>query len=159
MPDPVNTYGSRAADHVQNIGVNDEWETPPDIFETACEWAGFTPDLDVAATDSNHKCPKYITRDMNALLRMWLSDWWCNPPYSRVADFIKYGLEQSRIHETRGIFLTYAKCDVMWFHDHVVDNPAVKIKFIKGRVKFLKDGVPQGPAPYPSMLLRVEVKA
>ena len=146
---------SRAADHVQNIGKNDEWETPPDIFEMACKWAGFTPKMDVACTRRNHILPSYM---IDALINSWEYDWWCNPPYSRVADFIKYGLEQSRIHGTRGIFLTYAKVDTIWAHTYVLDNPAVKIKFIKGRIRFLKDGVQQGPAPYPSMLLRVEAK-
>jgi len=143
-----------AVRHLQAITKNDEWETPKDVFEFAVKWAGFRPALDVAATHGNAMLPKYLAYD--ALKNDWVFDWWCNPPYSRVAEFIEHGLLQSRLHKTRGIFLTFAKTDTRWFHLHVVDNPNVQVKFIKGRIKFWRDGKPQGPSPYPSMLLRVE---
>ena len=154
-PPLINTYGSRAADHVQKIRKHDEWETPPHIFKMACEWAGFTPELDTAATRHNHILPSYL---IDALINSWNMDFWCNPPYSRVREFVEYGVQQARIHDVRGIFLTYAKTDTRWWHLWVEGNPDVKTKFIKGRIKFLKDGKEQGPAPYPSVLIRVEAK-
>lgn len=146
---------TRAADHVHAIGRNDEWETPDDVYESACKWAGFRPELDVAAASGTTKCHDFMTSEIDALRQNWLSDWWCNPPYTKVADFVAYGLQQSRLHGVRGIMLTYAKTDTKWWHLWVEDNGAVRRKFVKGRIRFLLDGVQQGPAPYPSVLLRV----
>ena len=154
-----NTRGSgrmsRAVDHVQKIGIDNEWETPQDVYETATKWAGFVPKLDVAATGKTAKCDRYITRRQDALRSKWDCDWWCNPPYSQVMEFVIYGISQARALGTRGIYLTYSKTDTRWWHTWVEDNPFVRVKFIRGRIRFLQDGVEQGPAPYPSVLLRV----
>ena len=146
---------NRAVKHVQSIGKNDEWETPRDIYQMAVLWAATQPKLDVAASAQNTKCRDFMTAGIDALTQEWTSDWWCNPPYSKVAEFIKHGIEQSRKHGVRGIFLTYAKTDTKWWHKYVEEYEDVYYRFVKGRIRFLKDGVPQGPAPYPSVILRV----
>ena len=44
---------------------SDEWETPQDFFNNLNNEFHFT--LDVAASDANHKVPRYYTIEDNAL--------------------------------------------------------------------------------------------
>ena len=48
---------------------SDEWTTPQDIFDQLDAEFSFT--LDPCATDENHKCAKYFTKDQNGLERSW----------------------------------------------------------------------------------------
>ena len=48
---------------------SDEWETPIDIFNKLN--AEFHFDLDPCSTDSNHKCDKYFTKEINGLSKNW----------------------------------------------------------------------------------------
>lgn len=43
-----------------------------------------------------------------------------------------------------------ARTDTKWFHDYIYKKENVKIKFIRGRLKF---GKAQNSAPFPSMLV------
>lgn len=49
--------------------LTDEWETPQDLFDKYDEIYHFT--LDAAASDQNHKCPKYYTKADDGLSKMW----------------------------------------------------------------------------------------
>lgn len=56
--------------YVQRIKNNtDEYETPIEIFEGLDEEFHFT--LDPCATDQNHKCQMYFTKDQDGLLQDW----------------------------------------------------------------------------------------
>lgn len=63
----------------------DEWETPPDFFETLNAEFRFT--LDPCALPETAKCPTYFTPDDDGLSRPWIAPGggavFCNPPYSR----------------------------------------------------------------------------
>lgn len=116
-----------------NRNKNDEWGTPPDIYERACRTACITPVLDVCAAPHNAKC-------------------------SRVREFVSYGFRQSRLFHVNGVFLTFAKTDTRWWHDIV--EPAclaghARYFFVRGRIKFLQpDGTPApAAAPYPSVII------
>ena len=61
--------------------LTDEWETPQDLFDKYDEIYHFT--LDAAASDQNHKCPKYYTKADDGLSKMWGGCVWCNPPYGK----------------------------------------------------------------------------
>ena len=152
---------TRAVDHVHNIGVNDEWETPPGLLLSFLESVGISPELDVAANRYNRKFERYIDSYDDALALDWDADFFCNPPYSRVGEFLAHGAEQVRRHRVSGVFLVYAKTDTRWWHEHVEGRPNVTVHFIRGRVHFIRGRVrflrrdtdPPvvcGPAPYPS---------
>ncbi|MCE2497797.1 MAG: hypothetical protein J4F28_02160 [Nitrosopumilaceae archaeon] len=146
----------RAVKHLQSITKNDEWGTPIDILRNGCREFHINPKLDVAASRYLHipYCTKYYTIDDDALTRPWDMDWWCNPPYTRVRDFVGYGIKQVEMHGVRGLFLTYAKVDTRWWHDLI--EPHCRYKFIRGRVRFLTPyGQQRGPAPYPSVYIYV----
>ena len=48
---------------------SDEWATPQHIFDTLNEEFDF--ELDPCATDENHKCPLYYTKEQDGLSQKW----------------------------------------------------------------------------------------
>ena len=59
----------------------DDWATPQEFFDKLN--AEFNFDLDVCASDTNHKCEKYFTKEQDGLSQPWHGFVWCNPPYGR----------------------------------------------------------------------------
>ena len=47
----------------------DEWATPAKLFADLD--AEFHFDLDPCATDENHKCPDYFTKEQDGLTKNW----------------------------------------------------------------------------------------
>lgn len=47
----------------------DEWYTPMDFFKLLDDEFHFN--LDPCATDENHKCEKYFTKETDGLLQKW----------------------------------------------------------------------------------------
>lgn len=48
---------------------SDEWETPQEVFANLD--AEFNFNLDPCATDQNHKCERYFTKQDDGLAQMW----------------------------------------------------------------------------------------
>ena len=48
---------------------SDEWATPSEIFDQLNAEFGF--DLDVCATEENHKCERYFTAEQDGLGQKW----------------------------------------------------------------------------------------
>lgn len=48
---------------------SDEWSTPQDIFDKLNAEFRFT--LDPCATDENHKCDKWFTKEEDGLQKSW----------------------------------------------------------------------------------------
>lgn len=44
-----------------------------------------------------------------------------------------------------------AHTDTKWFHQYILNH--AEIRFLKGRLRFETDGIPNGPAPFPSMIV------
>lgn len=75
---------------------------------------------------------------------------WLNPPYSRplINKFMRRMTERNR-----GISLIFSRTDTELFHTEVF-NKATAIKFLKGRIKFLKpDGSEAGTPGCGSVLI------
>ena len=49
--------------------ASDEWETPQDLFDDLDKEFGFN--LDPCATDDNHKCAVYLTKEQDGLEYDW----------------------------------------------------------------------------------------
>lgn len=56
-------------DNVLFSSNSDEWETPQDVFDALNEEFDFN--LDPCATDENHKCEKYYTKEQDGLSQKW----------------------------------------------------------------------------------------
>lgn len=128
--------------------TSDEWETPQDLFNKLN--AEFHFNLDACASENNHKCEKYYTKEQNGLLALWKGNVWCNPPYGRtVGEWVKNACVSARHNKGVIVMLLPVRTDTKWFHKYIYNQPNVEIRFIKGRLKF---GNSKNSAPFPSMI-------
>ena len=125
-----------------------EWATPVAFYEELNKEFNFT--LDPCATDANHKCNKYFTKEIDGLAQSWAGEVvFCNPPYGRaIGDWVKKCYEEHIKHGITVVMLIPARTDTTYFHTYIYNY--AELRFIKGRLKF-NDGK-QG-APFPSMLV------
>jgi site-specific DNA-methyltransferase (adenine-specific) len=74
----------------------DEWETPDALFGALHAEFSFT--IDVCASPTNAKLPRYWTRADDALLRDWTGErCWMNPPYGRqIGRWIRKAYQEAR---------------------------------------------------------------
>lgn len=123
----------------------DEWETPQDLFDELDREFGF--EIDVCATEQNHKCERFYDQEFDGLAQDWQTmTVWCNPPYSNISAWCKKCAEHNGI----AVMLVPARTDTKWFHEYCYKKPNVEIRFIKGRLKF---GNSKNSAPFPSMIV------
>lgn len=146
---------NKSVQHLQNIGKYDLWETPKDILTDACARYSIFPKLDVCATSNNKKFHLYFGSDNffpeihNAFDCEWDIDFFMNPPYSEIGKWMQKAYYEHKKHNVNALILTFSKTDTEWWHKYVEDY--AEIHNIKGRVKFLKDGIKsKNSAPYPS---------
>lgn len=135
------------ADGYINKSKSDEWETPQAFFDKLNDEFNF--DLDVCATDENHKCANYFTVNDNGLLKSWGGyNVWCNPPYSEISKWVAKAFYETRNDNTVVVLLIPSRTDTRYFHDYILNR--AEIRFVKGRLKFSNSN--QG-APFSSMLV------
>lgn len=68
-------------------------------------------------------------------------------------DFVRYGINQVKLHGSSGIYLVPARTDTVWFEELWAASHTVL--FIKRRLSFLYEGKELDPAPFPSALFEV----
>lgn len=126
---------------------SDEWTTPQELFDDLNDEFNFT--LDPCATDENHKCDKYFTKEQNGLLQNWGGERvFCNPPYSEIAKWCEKAFYESKKPNTLIVMLIPSRTDTRYFHDYIIHR--TEIRFVKGRLKF---GDSKNSAPFPSMVV------
>lgn len=127
-----------------------EWETPPKVFEVLNAEFGFT--VDVASSDENALCERHYTREDDGLTKDWSGETvWCNPPYGReTGKWARKAAEEAAKGATV-VMLVPCRPDVGWFHDYVLGR--AEIRYIRGRIRFLQNGVPGDRCPFPSMVV------
>lgn len=141
----------KSVQHLSIISVRDEYGTPKTLFLLACFDYTINPKLDVCATNINKKCERYFTKEIDALKQDWDQDFFMNPPYSQVSEFMRYAYKQHKKHNVNALILTYAKTDTKFWHNYV--EGIAEVHFIKGRIKFLDEfgNLTKNTAPYPSV--------
>ena len=123
------------------------WETPIEFFNKLDDIFKF--ELDVAASDDNHKCDRYYTEETDGLAQDWKGVCWMNPPYGRHQ--IKW-IEKASEEADKGatvVCLIPARPDTKVWQNIIFPN-ASAICFIRGRLKF---GNSKDSAPFPSALI------
>lgn len=74
--------------------TTDEWPTPRYVYDKLDEEFGF--ELDVCATDDNHKADRYFTKETDGLSQEWKGICWMNPPYGRtIGSWVKKAYESA----------------------------------------------------------------
>lgn len=126
---------------------SDEWATPKDFFDRLDAEFNFT--LDPCATDENHKCPQYFTKEEDGLGKDWGGQRvFCNPPYSEISKWVEKAFYETRKDNTLVVLLIPARTDTKYFHNYILHR--TEIRFVKGRLKF---GNGKNSAPFPSMVV------
>lgn len=126
--------------------ASDNWSTPQTFFDgLVTEFGAF--DLDVCASDENHKAERYFTRADDGLGRTWEGLCWMNPPYGRtISAWMRKAFESSKAGATV-VCLVPARTDTAWWHDYAALG---EVRFIRGRLKF---GGHKNSAPFPSAVV------
>jgi len=122
-----------------------EWETPQWLFDILNKEFHF--DLDVCASEKNHKCKKYFSKQDDGLKQKWQGSCWMNPPYGRE---IKEWMSKARSESGNGaliICLTPARTDTEWWWDNCIQG---EIRFIRGRLQWPNSDT---AAPFPSAVI------
>lgn len=117
------------------------WGTDPEFFEAVNREFNFA--LDAAASDENHKCDWYLTKEDNALNVDWsaglrtrdMRPVWINPPYGR--GYIKAFMEKAVEQKHKGVttvLLVPATLDARWLP--IKDISEIRI-ITGGRLNFI----------------------
>jgi len=130
---------TKAQTHQTIVNENDLWETPPLILHDKIKEYNIHPVLDVCATKLNSKFPAFITPEMNSLEKEWSVDFFMNPPYSEINQWMKKAYEQHRKYNVDALILVFVKTSVKWWHKYVEGK--AEVHFQKGRIRFLLNGV------------------
>lgn len=97
------------ADKVLFSSATDDWATPQDLFDRLDETFGFT--LDVCASEDNHKCAKYFTKEQDGLKQdwgggdymvqsaLWPRDWQVGSKVRRASRNLRHVIASSDGHE------------------------------------------------------------
>lgn len=126
----------------------DKWQTPPFLYNAlnkVYKFNGFDP------------CP--LIGNTDNLLTDWHGTrFFVNPPFSQLKTtskgigWIEKCSDQAQCGKLV-VVLAPARTDVVWFHEFVVKY-GYKIRFIKGRLKFLDEfGYEQNTCPFPCFLI------
>lgn len=127
---------------------SDNWATPDDFYKKLNDEFNFN--LDPCATDENHKCELYYTKDDDGLSQKWGGyRVFCNPPYGRgIGKWVEKAYKEAQQEDTLVVMLLPARTDTRWFHEYIYNK--TEIRFIKGRIKF---GGCKNNAPFPCMIV------
>jgi len=147
-----NKLRSRSIQHLHSINVQDEYGTPKQLFQNICKKYNIYPQIDVCASHTNHVVPNYITKEQNCFGHSIKHDFFMNPPYSKVSEFMEFAYEQHNKNNVSCILLTYSKTGTRWWHKYVQEI-ADHVDFQKGRIKFLDEhgNTTKHYAPYDSV--------
>ena len=111
---------------------NDEFETPDSIFKQLDYIFNFQ--IDAAATLNNKKCPYYFP---DAMCGEWNGRTFCNPPFSKKADFIQKAheeVQQKRCPIVVMILPLNCMDTKVW---HEVIEGRYHYEILKGRIAFI----------------------
>lgn len=128
----------------------EDWETPQWLYEALDERYHFT--LDPCASEENHKCDVYFTKEEDGLAQDWGNHTvFCNPPYGRgVEKWVKACYYHALNGRGDVVMLLPARTDTKWFHIYMWNCNFCRIEFLRGRLKF---GNAKNSAPFPSIIV------
>jgi len=115
--------------------LRQDWRTPKAFYQALN--AEFNFDYD--------PCPPEA--DFDGLTLEWGRCNFVNPPFDKIAQWIKKGYEEWKLGQTV-VFLIPARTDTKWWHDYCME--ATEIRFIKGRLHYDDS---KHPAPFPSCIV------
>lgn len=132
-----------------------DWATPKVFFDKCNNEFNFKYDL--ACTSKDCLCPSGLMIDngIDSLKEDWSKllgmNWgWLNPPYGRE---LKKWVKKAHEEMQKGaniVMLIPARPDTSYWHNYILNQEDVEVRFIRGRLKF---GDAKNSAPFPSALV------
>jgi site-specific DNA-methyltransferase (adenine-specific) len=122
---------------------SDKWQTPASVYDPLNTEFGFNYD----------PCPiTWEQGDPDGLTTDWGTSTFCNPPYSKVAKWIKKAHDEWRKGKTV-VMLINSITDTIAFHEYIYGK--AELRFIKGRISFIDPANPTKKQPNvkPSMIV------
>jgi site-specific DNA-methyltransferase (adenine-specific) len=122
---------------------SDKWATPQKLYDELNNEFKFNFD----------PCPiTWKEGDPDGLSIDWGSSTFCNPPYSKVALWIKKAYDEWKKGK-KIVMLINAITDTKAFHEYIYNK--AELRFIKGRISFIDPNNPTKKQPNvkPSMLV------
>lgn len=131
------------------MSSSDEWETPDDFIEELFNDEAFRFDihgLDPCAKDRNSDFDFCYTKEDDGLTKDWRHYYvegignafidyvFVNPPFSKVADWVKKSYEES-LNECTVVMLIEVRTGTKYWQNIILKH-ADEIRFLKGRLKF-----------------------
>lgn len=121
--------------------MNDEWETPNDLFFKLNDEFNFS--FDAACKTDNAKCStgNFLDLGLEALEAPWHMAHgavWLNPPYSRgnIYPFMQKAYGESQLTDKPIVCLVRCDPTARWFKNWV-DGKAFEVRMLKHRVQFV----------------------
>jgi len=131
-----------------------DWQTPAKFYDRLDEVFDFT--LDACANEDNALAPNYFSEENSCLENEWTGRVFCNPPYADKiqTEIVLYGIDQYlRSNECESlVFLIPSRTDTKRWQEGIFKTSRL-ICFLKERVRYEIDGVPQGNPAFPSALV------
>jgi len=123
---------------------DDEYETPPKLYEELCYKYDIYPKLDVSCNNDNCMCEFGIMVDKNhsAFIQPWYKDGydvWCNPPHSMTKQFVIRAYGQWLQHNINIMMIIPANSMCTSYAKECIEGKAEYHPIFK-RPQFLKDG-------------------
>jgi len=121
----------------------DSFETPSWIYEELKEKYQIHPQLDVAATGENSLCFEFLH---DAIHQEWIVsylkdvDVWCNPPHSKIEQFVKKADEQWGKYGMNIMMLIPANAVCAHYFDKIFLQERATYYRISGRIRFGEEG-------------------
>lgn len=101
--------------------------TPKDIWAELSKEFAFT--LDACASDQNHLCEKYYTKENSCLDKDWTGEVvYCHPMFdTHIGRFVK------KCHDYPGlsVMLLPAAVHTKYFHEYIYHNPRCEYRFLR----------------------------
>lgn len=119
----------------ERIPDSDSYGTPIELFNAIQKFYNVEFDCDVAASDENHLCEKYYTKENSGLdpKNKWGKYNWCNPPYSDIMPWVERAYAESREYRDTYMLLP-ADISTAWYK-FCYEN-ASRMHGINKRIKF-----------------------
>jgi len=122
-----------------------EWETPQWLFDILDSEFHFS--LDVCASEENHKCDRYFSKENDGLAQTWSGICWMNPPYGAEIEKWMSKAKESATSGATVVCLVPARTDTEWWWKNVLNG---EIRFLRGRLQFANSST---SAPFPSAVV------
>lgn len=119
------------------MNAND-YKTPPVLYQKALNFFVLDEfDLDTCTSERNIPAKAYyIEGETDGLAADWEKYNWCNPPFNEAKKWIEKAYkEQQKGNMT--CMLIPVRTETKYFHDYILNNPAIHIDWLRKGYKFL----------------------